>query len=486
MSSESLKKFGNTWQNHLLTEMRQQNINDIKAFMKRALPSDYPFSSMFDGKWRIALPLDVSSSSEAALFPADLKAIATNVLWILQSDDWVLDFSTGMASKKELQTNPKTGETIPRELKMSIGKLFQRLLKNYDSLPEHKKRWITREQIQSIVSFWNDNAESLMSGNAMIIISQHPIDVLRMSDFKGVESCHSQDGAYFHCAVQEAQAHGPIAYVVRAKDYEKIKDRLQEEEIFADNANVTTLDKMGGEPYHRDVQGIVPVARIRIREVYVNGYGSLPVPEESIYGNSISGFVSAVRNWAKTAPNYAKVKRAYVMARDLELRGGEYEDTPTAEITGDYLGTQIGGENYDGELIEREIRNGIRNSRALRNVVNGIEFNFDDDQEWYAIVSFDTLNVSCDNRIDPNKTDTYTLRRIIDKACSFADIDDIDEDSISVSFEDLDFAGQSDGDVDNLISELESRVECHSAVNDVLNDLCSELEVEEDEEEEEE
>ena len=57
-----------------------------------------------------------------------------------------------------------------------------------------------------------------------IIITRHPIDVLRMSDFDNITSCHSPASrtsayqSYYKCAVAEAQGHGAVAYVVETED----------------------------------------------------------------------------------------------------------------------------------------------------------------------------------------------------------------------------------------------------------------------------
>ena len=47
-----------------------------------------------------------------------------------------------------------------------------------------------------------------------IILSRAPIDVLRMSDFENIQSCHSPGSTYWQCAHDEATEGGPIAYLV--------------------------------------------------------------------------------------------------------------------------------------------------------------------------------------------------------------------------------------------------------------------------------
>jgi len=87
-----------------------------------------------------------------------------------------------------------------------------------------------------------------------IVLSRVPVDVLRMSDHEGIDSCHSQpknygSNGYFYCAVAEAQNQGAIAYVVNTEDLEKID--LKSKEIFVDR--------------ERSIGGIRPLSRIRLR-----------------------------------------------------------------------------------------------------------------------------------------------------------------------------------------------------------------------------
>ena len=49
-----------------------------------------------------------------------------------------------------------------------------------------------------------------------VIVSRHPVDVLRMSDFADMSSCHSVGGAYYQCAISEARNQGMIAYVAES------------------------------------------------------------------------------------------------------------------------------------------------------------------------------------------------------------------------------------------------------------------------------
>jgi hypothetical protein len=91
-----------------------------------------------------------------------------------------------------------------------------------------------------------------------LMFSRHPIDVLRMSDHKGISSCHrlqgaynSTEGDYADCALADASNDGGIVYLIRGGDAKKIKDRLDQPDVFEDK--------------DRAVEGIRPIGRIRLR-----------------------------------------------------------------------------------------------------------------------------------------------------------------------------------------------------------------------------
>ena len=119
-----------------------------------------------------------------------------------------------------------------------------------------------------------------------IIISRAPIDVLRMSDFRGISSCQSTGREYFYCALAESRNQGAIAYLVRTEDLENVN--LDDEEIFTD--------------YQRRVQGIEPISRVRIRRVVDENIGvDYMIPEDAVYGSKKAFFADTVMSWAAKA-----------------------------------------------------------------------------------------------------------------------------------------------------------------------------------------
>ena len=84
--------------------------------------------------------------------------------------------------------------------------------------------------IDELSNYWQKNADfikknldSLDLDTYAIVLTRNPVDVLRMSDFDNIQSCHSprsrgRMGSYYKCAVAEAYGHGALAYVVNTTD----------------------------------------------------------------------------------------------------------------------------------------------------------------------------------------------------------------------------------------------------------------------------
>ncbi len=198
--------------------------------------------------------------------------------------------------------------------------------------------------------YWKKNAgfikkeiNNLDNDKYSIIITRHPIDVLRMSDFDTITSCHSPASrqnayqSYYKCAVAEAQGHGAVAYVVETEDLlsatntgniDSAEQEIQEGEIFADDKR----------PFTGDIE---PISRTRIRHVryyegdeppkrYDDGQ-DVGMPEKRVYGVDIPGLVNRVTNWARSSQeeviaNMPKQDGMIDLSKFV-LFGGSYEDT---------------------------------------------------------------------------------------------------------------------------------------------------------------
>ena len=201
--------------------------------------------------------------------------------------------------------------------------------------------------------YWKKNAgyikkeiSSLDNDKFSIIITRHPIDVLRMSDFDEITSCHtppSRQGAYqsyYKCAVAEAQGHGAVAYVVKTEELlsatntsniDSAEQEIQEGEVFLDDKR----------PFSGDIE---PVSRIRVRHIryydtdepkrYDDGQ-DVGMPEKRVYGADIPGLANQVTNWARSnqeevIQNMPKEGDKIDLSKFM-IFGGSYEDTANAE-----------------------------------------------------------------------------------------------------------------------------------------------------------
>lgn len=327
MINEQQRNLTKAWTKHqiLSEEISAKYVTKIKQFMKGAQPDDYAFSSFFDGQWRVAVPLTYDESA----FEEDL--ILNRIRRYALHGGWTnIDLNTKTLSKIEKQTNPKTGETVDRKVEMKLGKWLTRIVKNP---PDFISSYDAERLLQ------NYNVLQGQIGTRWIIFSRHPIDVLRMSDFENIQSCHSQGGAYFHCAIQEAQGHGLIAYVVSASEYAKVKDRLQDEEIFADKPWEPTHRR--AEPREaRNIEGAAPLARMRAKEFYNSKLNiSIALPEKKAYGTPVFGFAKTFERWIREKQDAHLPEK--IIPNDYELAGGYYADYGTYyEFFEKYFGSE--------------------------------------------------------------------------------------------------------------------------------------------------
>lgn len=163
-----------------------------------------------------------------------------------------------------------------------------------------------------------------------VVVSRHPIDVKRMADFPNLQSCHSFGGSHYHCTDEEVESGGAVAYLINTGDFAKVNQ--QDDEIFADKGFVGSgkeaLDMPG-----RGLEGIVPVARTRIRRAEnPNTQVDIGVVEDAVYGIDEGGhlakrFITSLRQWVST-----KQPGKSADAGHYELRGGDYEDSSVTRL----------------------------------------------------------------------------------------------------------------------------------------------------------
>lgn len=155
----------------------------------------------------------------------------------------------------------------------------------------------------------------------VVVLTRHPIDVLRMSDFSNIRSCHSPGGEYFSNCQQEVASGGGIIFLVDKEEFDKaFPDGIipQKGEIFKDR--------------DRGVKGYIeaPEARLRLRKVENTDTGeSYSVPDKRIYGQQLSSFREQTFKYFAELQKDKFIKDGKLIIPkqyDLVRFGGEYED----------------------------------------------------------------------------------------------------------------------------------------------------------------
>ena len=333
------------------------------------------------------------------------QIIANHVYEEPNSAAYTVSFSIGQTKEAFTTDQLKRYYQIQNGLELYAGTdQMGRLGKYYGSHKDVQAGNITRMHI--LAKYWQENAgyikkeiHNLTDDKYSIIISRHPVDILRMSDFDKITSCHSPASrtnayqSYYKCAVAEARGHGAVAYVVETEDIvkwsgrsdmsmEEIEEEMQEGEIFYD-------DK-------RQFAGTInPISRARIRHMryydtdfsqvmrYDDGQ-DVGVPEKRIYGAGIPGFGTRVVDWARTnqeevMQNMPKEDGKIDLNRFM-IFGGSYEDTanasgraslvqalvgPNIDVEGDVKQNTDTEDDLDADLIG-DIRQQYENYCAQR------------------------------------------------------------------------------------------------------------------------
>jgi len=294
-----------------------------------------------------------------------------------------------------------------------------------------------------------------------IVFSRHPIDVFRMSDHQGLDSCHTPPSSreklgaspseekwdqYNICALSEAHANGMIAYALNPDDFEEpptqaLVDQYEDKELFTDD--------------ERDVEGFTPVGRIRIKNVafladkgdYSQILTRVAVPENRSYGDMISGFKEHV---AKVLSQAQKSKIEDIVNKfegDVDLRrflrvGGHYQDNSMSQILPEFFGNTLDRKDieytetvqYSNELEQSlkdqymgtTIENATETLQSLQAEYNGGFVNFDNlevEEDWNG----DGFYMSGEVRVIYNYADEieyvsgkFDVRELINDAIDYA------------------------------------------------------------------
>ena len=379
----------------VLREVTEDEMRVLEDVLDDLNPANLPLNDLFSGKMRVVIPFPTTDpSTDLGKFANFFETQEYDVQWdkgIVSATREVTKISDLVAY---LGGDPQKKKT--KKIQMKIGKLFAKIAEIARKLKEIQKndpefqknedyRRLTQQRLLYIPNpgiagpagydledlatkygeYWQQNAayiknniNEIDSDKFSIIITRHPIDVLRMSDFDTITSCHSPASrtnayqSYYKCAVAEAQGHGAVAYVVETEELlsatntgniDSAEQEIQEGEIFADDKRPFTGD-------------IKPLSRLRLRHVryydtdepkrYDDGQ-DVGMPEKRVYGADIPGIADTVTDWARASQEdvIQNMPRedGKVNLNRFTLFGGSYEDTAgtagRAKLMQMFLGT---------------------------------------------------------------------------------------------------------------------------------------------------
>lgn len=281
-----------------------------------------------------------------------------------------------------------------------------------------------------------DEFKNSQSNTEYVIFSRHPIDVFRMSDHVGLQSCHTVPSSrmklgaspsepiwdqYNICALSEAHANGMIAYVVNPEQFEELGgqptqefvDQYEDEELFYDD--------------ERGIDGLKPEARVRVKNVAVldgnDVISRLAVPDRRTYGDTVPGFREHMMKFLANAQQDKisdVLDKKTISGNQINLDsfmrvGGSYQDggSDMSDVLPEFL-SQASGKNLDfrGRVqYSFDLQDSIKNVVGedidsievvrddLREMARGVQsgfvsfFNLGADREWDGTQFFMTGQV---------------------------------------------------------------------------------------------
>lgn len=304
--TEDILRLSETYQDIFLTEMQKQYIQMVED-----IKDELPFDNIFGKNLRIIVPF--ADNENYAALKSELEKLPGFVEFNPAKNEVIRNVPFKRADTGETGTNQQT---------LTIGKAISRL-----KIPDDKKK--------KLLNWFSDYSSNISELERLskyyIILSRHPIDVLRMSDVGVIHSCHAPGGKYFHCAIEEAKNGGPIAYLVDSEKIDQFDDKtFQTGEIFADS--------------ERNIPGIQSIARVRIRRYTDDDGDDYAIPETKVYGTKISGFFDSVKKFIKSKQQFSKTPEEIIQLfqkKKIIKRGGSYSDTSDSALFNKYLDTTV-------------------------------------------------------------------------------------------------------------------------------------------------
>lgn len=385
LNNNGLKSYANSVfkiDNFYKVAISKEEVNKMKEWFNDDY-SKLSFNDLFKGKLRVAIPFSSDKERKILLIVEFLK----NNGWLPSESEGTFRVKNVKQKLRRLDTNeeydvnvvvpdlkikkeesvvipsgPDKGRKTVRKQESSIYKVLSNPRIN---APSWMAEWWQQNQAEYAKDYnWKQIETafrtSYLDSEYSLIISRDPIDVLRMSDYNNIRSCHSEGGSYFHCAINEAKGHGIIAYLVKTDDLNNLLnkryDNLLTKVLVSDGESdvdsnetekartmeIGDLDKkeIFSDP-KRKIDGIVPSARVRLRKYVLDGSGvEFAAPESRTYGPHPPGFINEVRRWAWENQKHLFEDDGdiYVPEKnELKMYGGSYRDTSDGEILNNFF-----------------------------------------------------------------------------------------------------------------------------------------------------
>ena len=248
-----------------------------KIGANRTFPFEKWFSNAENG--RIYIPLSEVQEE-------DIKSTKYLRDYLESRGYQIIDLKKGYAKQNNKQNIFKIGKLLDTLLYKDLKLLDIELQDNKISLLKYNKEKLNMNRDHTSMKTKFENLNSRVSGVLYVVISSNIHDLASMSTGRGWSSCMNLDGGEkkddVYCEVERG---GFVAYVIKDND--------------------------------REIQQ--PIARLHIRRFDSKKGLSIAVPEETIYGKEINGFIEKVKDWIQSkqgskAGRYRKV-------------GGNYSDT---------------------------------------------------------------------------------------------------------------------------------------------------------------
>jgi hypothetical protein len=223
-----------------------------------------------------------------------------------------VDWQNGEAYKNAPPHEKAPPGTLPRVYRVKLGKVLGRF-------PDPGR----------FLKWWSENQGEKGESGYSIVISRHPVDVVRMSDHDTISSCHSPGGSYWESCVAEMKHGGLVAYLVPNKDLAAF-----------DQKQIAGKTEIFDDP-DRDVPGAIPLSRVRLRRfTHESGDFDLALPELRTYGQQGSTFQNQVETWAKTSQQELLGGKRLRM-KDFVRRGGSYSDNSDGTLFNEFFGDHL-------------------------------------------------------------------------------------------------------------------------------------------------